>query len=128
MRAGDVSAYGQLYAHAREIVRAAREGDRESRRIKHTPEPEPMNTAPRLPPIPAAKPAAAPVPFRLELRAVVRDGYACVTCGLAVVADDSRRVVRLDPAAGDQLDNLATMCQRCADLEEERQRNKPPPP
>jgi hypothetical protein len=87
-----------------------------------------MNTSPRLPPIPAAKPAAAPVPFRLELRAVVRDGYACVTCGLAVVADDTRRVVRLDPAAGDQLDNLATMCERCADLEAERQRNKAPPP
>jgi 5-methylcytosine-specific restriction endonuclease McrA len=87
-----------------------------------------MNTSPRLPPIPSAKPAATPIPFRLELRAVVRDGYACTVCGLAVVADDTRRVVRLDPAAGDQLDNVATLCERCADLEVERQQQRPAPP
>jgi 5-methylcytosine-specific restriction endonuclease McrA len=87
-----------------------------------------MNTAPRLPPIPSAKPAATPVPFRLELRAIVRDGYACTTCGLPVVADDTRRVVRLDQAAGDRLENVALMCGRCADLEDERQQQRPAPP
>lgn len=90
-----------------------------------------MNTrspSPRLAPIPAAPPAATAIPFRLEHRALIRDGYACQECALLVIADDARCVVRIDEAAGDTLDNLATMCVKCAELHGERQRCRPSPP
>jgi hypothetical protein len=44
----------------------------------------------------------------------VRDGLACRSCDLPLVADDDRRVVRVDPEAGDEVANLALLCERCA--------------
>lgn len=74
-----------------------------------------MTTLPRLAPIPSTKPSGSPTPWRRELRVAVRDGLACRVCALPLAADDERVIVRVDPAAGDDLENLALVCSRCAE-------------
>lgn len=73
-----------------------------------------MTTAPlpRLAPMPKARP---PLPWRMEQRVAVRDGLACRGCDLPLVADDDRRVVRVDPEGDDLEANLALLCAKCAE-------------
>lgn len=67
---------------------------------------------PRLAPMPKPRPQ---LPWRMEQRVAVRDGLACRVCGLPLVADDERRVVRVDPEGDDTEENYALLCQRCAE-------------
>ena len=53
-----------------------------------------------------------------ELRAVVRDGYACRRCRTLVLDDRDRRAVRANPHEADAVANVLTMCVRCAALHE----------
>ena len=55
-----------------------------------------------------------PIPWRLELVALVRDGYACRRCRQAVVPDDAREVVRVDPDEDDTVANVLLLCLKCA--------------
>lgn len=80
-----------------------------------------MNTPaplPRLAPIPARPTApsssSSSIPWRREIKVAVRDGLQCRVCDLALVADDERRIVRVDPKGSDEADNLALLCARCA--------------
>jgi len=66
---------------------------------------------PRLAPMPKPRP---PLPWRMEQRVAIRDGLACRVCDLPLVADDERRVVRVDPAGDDAEGNLALLCDRCS--------------
>lgn len=75
---------------------------------------------PRLTPIPATSRSGSPtLPWRVELKVAVRDGYACRGCCVPLVADGDRRVVRLDPAGGDELENLGLLCERCSRAHEQ---------
>jgi len=49
-----------------------------------------------------------------ELRALLRDGYACRRCKAAVVSDDTRRIVMVDKRGSRDVANLLTLCIRCA--------------
>lgn len=85
---------------------------------------------PRLAPIPtrpAAPTSSSPsIPWRRELRVAVRDGLECRVCALSLVADGDRVIIRVDPAAGDEYENLALLCKRCA--EAHRVHPQPIPP
>jgi 5-methylcytosine-specific restriction endonuclease McrA len=65
------------------------------------------------------EPYRSPVPYGTELRVLVRDGYACRRCRLAVVADGERKVVRIRDDGGDSESNLLLLCGRCATQHEE---------
>jgi hypothetical protein len=59
-----------------------------------------------------------PIPWPDEVRVLVRDGYACRRCRVAVVADEERRVVRVRD--DDDPRNILTLCIRCAREHEEQ--------
>jgi 5-methylcytosine-specific restriction endonuclease McrA len=88
-----------------------------------------MNTAPRLAPIPAAaQPAKRPsMPYRIELKVAIRDGYQCRVCGAVLVADGERRLVWVVPGAGDDIDNLALLCDPCARAHDDHPQPIDPP-
>lgn len=49
-----------------------------------------------------------------EIAVAIRDGLACRRCEVPLVDDADRSFVRIDPAGGDDLENLALVCLRCA--------------
>jgi hypothetical protein len=51
---------------------------------------------------------------RVEVAVAIRDGLACRRCGVPLVDDTERVFVRVDPAGGDGLDNVALVCIACA--------------
>lgn len=57
---------------------------------------------------------APPIPWRVELQAVLRDGYVCRRCRATVLGDDERRAVAIRPFAPLDLGNVLTYCRRCA--------------
>lgn len=72
------------------------------------------------PPKPQPKPDET-IPDRVHAAALVACGYACQRCRIAVVSDDERRTMRLDPTGGDELSNVVVLCLRCArDHDDER--------
>jgi 5-methylcytosine-specific restriction endonuclease McrA len=74
----------------------------------------PTTTPPPTAPSPRPAPYRSPVPYGTELRVLVRDGYACRKCRLAVVADGARRVIRIRDDGGDSESNLVLLCSKCA--------------
>lgn len=57
--------------------------------------------------------AAQANPWRMEIEVAIRDGLACRICELALVEEDVRRFVRVDPAGADEPENIALVCERC---------------
>jgi len=51
--------------------------------------------------------------WRDEIEVAVRDGYACRRCEVVVVDEIERSFVRIDPDAGDDLENIALVCAAC---------------
>jgi hypothetical protein len=53
------------------------------------------------------------ITWRVELEVAVRDGYQCRRCEAVLIDEVERSFVRIDPAAGDDLANIALVCGSC---------------
>jgi len=53
------------------------------------------------------------ITWRQEVEVAVRDGLACLRCGIPLVDDADRLFVRIDPAAGDHVNNVMLTCPSC---------------
>jgi hypothetical protein len=53
------------------------------------------------------------VPWRVEIEVAIRDGLQCRVCDVPLMAEDERMIVRVDPTAGDAIENLALVCAAC---------------
>ena len=53
------------------------------------------------------------IDWRQEIEVAVRDGLACLRCGIPLVDDADRLFVRIDPEAGDHVDNVMLACPAC---------------
>ncbi len=60
-----------------------------------------------------SSPEDPPVTRQDAIAIAIRDALACRRCGLALVDDENRAFVRIDPAAGDDLANVALVCPAC---------------
>lgn len=51
--------------------------------------------------------------WRVEITIAIRDRLACRRCEVPLVDDTDRSFVLIDPAGGDDLENLALVCPAC---------------